>query len=159
VYTAEQIAIIADAVRAARAALQRARSDDPVLFARTYIAHDGVQIPGEPGAREAAGRLAERLMAALAEDESPAAVEEDLAVELRRVRAEAQLSRELDSAKVVGFRVELGAAAQQHPAAAALLGADFGLGAAVYPSTRVVVLPPSCLDYAYRPVLEDEVES
>lgn len=158
-YTGGQIAAISGAVRAARAELQRERSDDPLLFARTYVAHDGVQVPGEPEARDAARELAERLVAALREGPAVAERDADLAVELQRVRAEAALARPLDSPKVVGFRLELGPAAARDPAAAGLLGADFGLGAAVYPPTRVVVPPPACLDYAFRPVLEDEVES
>lgn len=156
-YTAEQIERIRAAVAEARAALRARGRYDLLEFARVYVAQEGVQIPGEPADVSARGRLAEALLAALAEGRD-AAGDPALAHELERVRNEVRWAEIGEADDVVGFRLELPPAALLERPCRAFLKLDRGLGAGVFPKTQVVVLPPGCGGARFVPVREHEIE-
>ncbi|BAU47950.1 hypothetical protein SVA_1385 [Sulfurifustis variabilis] len=156
-YTSEQIDRIRNAVAEARAALRTRRRYDPLEFARVYVAHDGVQIPGEPPDSPARIRLAEALLEALAEGRD-AAGNPGLSHELERVRTETRWAEAEESDDIVGFRLELPPAALLERPCRQLLKLDRGLGPAVFPKTQVVVLAPACGGARFVPVREHEIE-
>lgn len=156
-YTVEQIERIRMAVVEARAALRAQGRYEPLAFARVYVAHDGVQIPGEPPDAAARARLAEALLQALA-DGRDAAEDPDLARELARAHNEARWAEAEQADDVVGFRLELPPAALLERPCREFLKLDRGLGAAVFPKTQVVVLPPGCGGARFVPVREYEIE-
>lgn len=156
-YTAEQVQVIRDAVAKGREAMHRARHYDPLVFANAYIGYGGVQIPGERQDAGLSQHIAEQLLASLRSGH-PSSDDEHLRRELKRVHAEVRWATVAQSDKIVGFYLKLGPAARLEAACRQLLGEDFGLGAAVFPKTRIVVLPAACSDYEFVPVLEDEVE-
>jgi hypothetical protein len=156
-YTTEQIERIRTAVAEARAALRARSHYDPLEFARVYVAHDGVQIPGESPDTDARAGLAERLLRALS-DGGDAADDPALAREIARVRQETRWAEAGESDEIVGFRLELPPAALLERPCRALLKLDRGLGAAVFPKTQVVVLPPVCGGARFVPVREYEIE-
>ena len=157
-YLPEQIALIADAVHEGRAALQEAGVDDPLVFARAYVEHKGIQVPGRPNDRERSQEIAAKLMHGLGRGLDGPDDDADVAREMHRVRAETKIALHLEVRRVIGFLLELGPASVMDAACLELLAEDCGLGAAVFPKTRVVVLPPWCLDYDFTPIHEDEVE-
>ncbi len=156
-YTAEQVQAIRGAIAKGREAMQRAKGYDPLVFARAYVAHSGVQIPGAPADTTGVETVAKALLAVLAKAEV-ASGDEHLQRELKRVHTEVRWVTLAESEKVVGFYLRLGPAAALEAACRQLLGEDHGLGAAVFPKTRIVVLPAACGDYEFVPVLEDEIE-
>jgi hypothetical protein len=156
-FSPEQIAIIRSAVQSGRAAVQRQRCDDPCVFARAFIAENGVQIPSQPQEQDTAQRVAQQVLRVLRTGE-PLKGDEDVAREAHRARIETRLALSLSSERSVGFTVRLGPQAQSDPACRVIIGEDLGLGAAVFPMNRVVVMPPWCLDYDFTPISEDEIE-
>lgn len=156
-YTTEQLNTIRSAIAEARAALRACGRYDPLEFARVYVAHDGVQIPGEPPDSPARLRLAEALLLAL-EHGRDAAGDAALAHELERARNEARWAEAEESEEIVGFRLELPPAALLERACREILKLDRGLGAGVFPKTQVVVLPPGCSGARFVPVREHEIE-
>lgn len=156
-YTVEQIERIRGAVAEARAALRAQRRYDPLAFARVYVAHDGVQIPGEDPATEGRTRLADALLQAL-EAGRDAAEDPDLSRELARAHNEARWAEAEEADDVVGFRLVLPPAALLERPCREFLKRDRGLGAAVFPKTQVVVLPPGCAGARFVPVREHEIE-
>lgn len=156
-YTAEQVQAIRDAIAKGREAMQRPQRYDPLVFARAYVAHGGIQIPGAPSDTTRAEAVAKALLAMLAQAHA-ASDDEDVQRELKRVQTEVRWVTLAESDKVVGFYLKLGPAAELEAACRQLLGQDHGLGAAVFPKTQVVVLPAACSDYEFVPVLEDEIE-
>ena len=156
-FSPEQIAIIRSAAQSGRAAVQRRMRDDPCVFARAFIAENGVQVPSQPQELDTVRRVARQLLRVLRTGE---ALEQDVHVarETHRARLETRLAVSLSSQRSVGFMVRLGPQAQSDPACRAIIGEDLGLGAAVFPMNRVVVMPPWCLDYDFTPISEDEVE-
>ena len=129
----------------------------PLAFARSFVAHDGVQRPGREADHPAQDDLAAALLEALRRDR-PAATEPDLVRELRRARDEAAWAAAATSTRVVGFRVTLEATAAQHTECQATLQADHGLGGGVIRKADVIVLQPACGAPRCTPVLVDEVE-
>lgn len=156
-YTAEQIDRIRSAVAEARAALRAQGRYEPLDFARVYVAHDGVQLPGQPADAPGRARLAEALLEALAEGRD-APGDPALAHELERVRNETRWAQAQDAEEIVGFRLELPPAALLERPCRELLKRDRGLGPAVFPKTQVVVLPPGCHGARFVPVREYEIE-
>ncbi len=157
-YLPEQIALVVDAVREGRAALQEAGVDDPLVFARAYVEHNGIQIPGKPNDHERSQEIAAKLMHALGRGLDDPDDDADVAREMHRVRTETRIALHLEVRSVIGFLLELGSASTMDVACLELLAEDCGLGAAVFPKARVVVPPPWCLDYDFTPIREDEVE-
>lgn len=157
VYTPEQVQIIAKAVQKAREAMQRARRFEAVVFAQAFIENDGIQIPGKAGNEPLRKRVAQHVLESL---KTGGATSDDATVlrEIKRAHAEVRWASSAESDKVVGFYLTLGPAAQQLADCHEFLNRDYGLGAAVFPKGRVVILPPTCDDHQFVPVLEDEVE-
>ncbi len=156
-YTAQQVQAIRTAIAKGREAMQRGKSYDPLVFARTYIAHGGIQIPGAPGDTIRAEAVARSLLARLAQADA-GSDEQDVQRELKRVQTEVRWATLAESDKVVGFYLRLGRAAELEAACRQLLSEDHGLGAAVFPKTQIVVVPAACRDYEFVPVSEDEIE-
>lgn len=156
-YTPEQVDIIRNAVLMGREAVQRAQRDDTLVFARAFVRHGGVQIPGDVGGEPLRKRVADQLLESLRTGQ---ATSDDTNVrrEIKRCHTEARWASAAASDKVVGFHLTLGPMAAEIVACREFLGQDYGLGAAVFPKERVVVLPSVCSDYQFVPVLEDEVE-
>jgi len=155
-WTSSQARAIARAVEAGRAAVRETGRADRLAFARAYVEAGGVQVPGRPDEDGRAGEIAAALLHALgrgATSDDP-----DVAREIVRVERETALAGALRDPHIVGFVVDLGETGAADPACQALLGRDFGLGAAVWPRSRVAVPPPWCLDYAFLPIGEGEVE-
>jgi hypothetical protein len=156
-YLSSQIAAIRRAVVRGREDMHRRRSFEPIIFAQTFIAHEGVQIPGNPEAREASAEVARQVLSSLANG-TLTSLDPTVAREVQRARTEAEWARHAESDKVVGFRLQLAPQAQRSTLCQALLNVDHGLGAAVYRKGEVVVLPPECDGSSFVPVSEDEVE-
>lgn len=155
-YTEEQIEAIRSAIRQGRNAMARAGRWQPEVFARAFIEHGGIRIPGEPGPPERAGQVAGEVLAVLRGEAQPG--DEHVAREVHRARVEARWARAARSENVVGFLLRFGPGCDRNPACLAVLGEDHGLGAGVFPVSRILVLPPGCDDYEYVPVTENEVE-
>lgn len=155
-YTPDQIKIIRHAVAAGRDAARRQHDYSPLVFARAYVAHGGVQLPGD-GDEPRRALLAQRLLDLLEQGKGHTD-DADLQRELHRVRTEARWAEATLSDKVVGFRLQLSGEALNRPECLTLLGTDRGLGAAVFRKGEVVVLPVGCSDAAFIPVVEDEIE-
>ena len=156
-YTPAQVQTIRDAIAKGREAMQRAKRYDPLVFAQAYIDHGGVQLPGETKDSALSRRIAKQLLASLKSGRT-SSDDAQLHRELKRVHTEVRWVTLAESDKIVGFYLRLGPAAELEAACRQLLGEDLGLGAAVFPKTRIVVLPAACDDYEFVPVLEDEVE-
>lgn len=156
-YTAEQVQAIRAAITEGREAMRQSQRYDPLVFARAYVNHGGIQIPGAPANTTRAEAVAKALLARLVKANA-ARDDEDVQRELKRVQTEVRWAALAESDKVVGFYLRLGPPAELEAACRQLLGQDHGLGAAVFPKTQVVVLPAACRDYEFVPVLEDEIE-
>jgi hypothetical protein len=156
-YSAEQIRIIKQAMALGRAAMQRSRRYEALIFAEAYVAHGGVQIPGAEGDEVARARIADRLLESLRSGHTGTA-DQHVLREIKRVQAEVRWARLAESDQVVGFHLRLGPAAQLEMACRELLHQDHGLGAAVFPKAQTVVVPVGCEDYEFTPVLEHELE-
>jgi hypothetical protein len=156
-YTAEQVQVIRDAIAKGREAMDRAGRYEPMVFANAYISYGGVQIPGEWHNTTLSQRVAQQLLASLKSGRH-GSDDEHLRRELKRVHTEVRWAALAQSDKIVGFYLRLEPAAHLEATCRQLLGEDFGLGAAVFPKTRIVVVPAACSDYEFVPVLEDEVE-
>lgn len=155
-YSPDQILAIRRAIAEGRAAVSGHGHRDLLRFAAAYVAHGGIQVPGQPEDQKARDAIARRLMAIL---ESTATAEDPSVMrELARVKMETQWANAARLPKVVGFRLQLGPEALRRTECLALLAVDRGLGAAVFGKTEVVVLPPGCEDCEFIPVMEDEVE-
>lgn len=156
-YTPEQVAIIRVAIVKGHEAMQRQGKFEPLVFARAFIEHGGIQIPGKPENEKARREVARQLLRSLETDKC-VSEEATLVREVNRAQIEAQWAAAAVSDKVVGFRVTLSQNAQANPNCLAIVGADHGLGEAVIRKAEVVVLPPECDGYTITPVLEDEIE-
>jgi hypothetical protein len=156
-YLPDQIHAIREAAARGRDAMRRQGAFDPLVFARAFIEHDGIQIPGDPDAHEARERVGRQVLSALATGRVGSG-DPAVARELKRARAEADWVRHAESHKVVGFRLTLGPHAQGSAVCQTLAGVDHGLGPGVFRKGELVVLPPECDDSSFMPVLEDEVE-
>jgi hypothetical protein len=156
-YLPEQVQIIRGAVARGREAMRRRGRFDPVVFARAFIEHGGIQIPGQPDVQEARENIAREVLSLLASG-APESRDATVAREVRRARAESDWTRHAEADKVVGFRLHLGPGAERSPVCQTLLNVDHGLGQGVYRKAEVAVLPPDCDDSSFAPVLEDEVE-
>ncbi|HKJ21504.1 MAG TPA: hypothetical protein VKA13_00315 [Gammaproteobacteria bacterium] len=145
------------AVAEAREAMRREDSFTPLTFARTYIARDGVQIPGAEHDEQGRRKAGEALLSALQGRDT---VSEDphLTREMTRIAIEVQWALAARAPKVVGFRLQFGRQASRRPECRALLSGDHGLGPSVFRKGDVVVLPPDCQEAEFIPVLEDELE-
>lgn len=155
-YTDAQVAEIRAAIAEARAVMRARAEFSPLQFALAFIAHGGVHVPGEPRGL-AAETLASELIASL---ETGRLVRNDphLAREVLRAHTEAQWAEAAESDSVVGFRLELSAAAQAHPICRGIAKVDRGLGAHVFRKAEIAVLPPACDGARFTAVREDEVE-
>jgi hypothetical protein len=156
-YSAEQIRIIKQAMAFGRAAMQRIRRYEALIFAEAYVVHDGVQIPGKEGDAPTRARVAEQLLESLRSGHK-ATADEHVSREIKRVHAEVRWARLAESDQVVGFHLRMGPAAQLESACRELLHQNHGLGAAVFPKAQTVVVPVGCDDYEFTPVLEHELE-
>lgn len=154
-FSSEQTARIRSAVLRSREALWATGEYDPLVFARAFIAHGGVQIPG--AAVPAGAGLAAAILEAL-RGGGEEATDEHVAREAHRARTETRWAQAAAAASTVGFVIALGAHSGENPACQALLARDYGLGAGVVPKEHVVVFPPACYDYTCTPVREDEIE-
>lgn len=156
-YTPEQLQILKDAVHAGREAMRRAERYEAPVFAAAFVAHNGVQVPGASTDAAVLQILAHHVLRSL---RGGRLTSRDRTVmrEVRRAQAEAQWTRLAQSEQVVGFYLKLGPASQLHTPCLEWLAIDHGLGAAVFPKGRVVVLPPDCEDYEFVPVHEHELE-
>ncbi|KAB7619545.1 hypothetical protein [Alkalilimnicola sp. S0819] len=158
VYKARQIAAIEEAVMTGRRALKAAQNDDPRVFAHAYVAAGGVQIPGQPAAKDAAQALGRALLESLARNTAPAQENELLRFEWERVQQETEWVRQARDERVVGFRLVLSPAAERDMACAAISKQDHGYGRNLFPRLSIVVLPPQALGSRFVPVSVDEVE-
>lgn len=156
-YTPEQLQIIRTAVHAGREAMQRAGRYDPIVFARAFIAHRGIQRPGTSTEAAVLQLLGHHVLASLRTGR-PTSPDETVLREMKRAQSEARWVMLAQAEKVIGFYLRLGPAAQLRAPCRELLMQDHGLGAAVFPKERVVVLPPGCEDHEFVPVREDELE-
>ncbi|MFQ5937268.1 MAG: hypothetical protein ACE5LB_12770 [Acidiferrobacterales bacterium] len=156
-YTPTQIETIKNAIAKAREAMRQAQRYEALVFARTYIAEDGVQIPGREADKEGCRFVSEQLLLSL-ESSRPVSEDENVLREIKRANMEARWARLAELDKVIGFHLRLGPAAELEATCRELLNQDHGLGAAVFPKARIVVMPAACDDYVFVPVLEDELE-
>lgn len=156
-YTPEQLVKIRRAVAKGREAMRRNDSFTPLVFARAYVEHDGLQIPGDGADEQSRREYAKGLIEAV---ENAQSVHDDalIAREIRRIHMEVQWALASQSDKVVGFRLKLGREAERHPECLALLSSDRGLGTSVFRKGEVVILPPNCDGGEFVPVTEDEIE-
>lgn len=153
-YSPEQLEQIRLAVAQGREAMRAAGRFEPLVFARAFVAADGLQAPGAP---IAGGALAARLLRALEHGEL-AGGDALLAREIERARNEARWAQLAESDAVVGFHLRLPSAALLDPKCRAILKADRGLGAAVFRKAEIVVLPAACDGASFTPVYEHEIE-
>ena len=157
IYTLEQIKTIRGAVAEGREAMRQTREFDPIVFARAFIAHGGIQIPGAPDdvkkRREIEGWLVQSL-----EQGAPVNNDRTLLREFNRARAETQWTEAAESESVVGFRLKLPPQAEFSPIGHELTKQDHGLGAMVYRKGEIAVLPPECDGSIFTPIIEHEVE-
>ncbi len=153
-YTPEQLDRIRLAIAQAREAMRVAARFEPLVFARAFIAADGLQVPGQPADT---APLATRLLQALERDDA-SATDPLLAREIERARSEARWAKLAESDDVVGFHMQLPGVALLDPKCRALLKADHGLGAAVFRKAEIVVLPAACDGARFTPVYEHEIE-
>lgn len=156
-YKAKQIEIITDAVAAARLEMRRQRRFTPQLFAQVFIAHGGIQIPGEPDNEAERARVAEAVTRALAGGQS-GDIDPTVQRELQRARQEASWTEAAESDWVVGFSISLSPQAARHPVCEHLLNDNRGLGANVFRKHEIVVLRPECDGCSFQPVYADDLE-
>jgi len=156
-FTPEQIEIIREAVGKGREAIRQSEKYDPLTFAKAFIGHGGIQIPGEPGNDRRRQWVAEQLIASLERGELTTD-DRTVAREVSRAQTEARWTAAAESDKVVGFHLSLSAQSRANPACLATVNQDYGLGAAVIPKARIVVLPAVCDGSSFDVILEDEVE-
>jgi hypothetical protein len=156
-YTPEQINAIRLAIAEAHATMRQQRRFEPLVFAQAFIAHGGIQIPGEPDNLGECKRLAQSVILSL-EAGRPVREDANLAREIRRTQIQARWCKSAESDKVVGFRLDFDEDTLKNPNCLALLGIDHGLGTAVTRKGQILVLPPECDGYTITPVLEDEIE-
>jgi len=156
-YTAEQVKTIRHAIGAARRALAACGRFRPIEFARVFVRHAGIQIPGRPQDVELADKVASELLRSL---ELAAQTHDDVHVgrELHRARIECEWAELAGDEQVVGIRVVLGSESSALTLCRMALEQDFGLGAGVFPCSRIIVLAPACQDYRIAPVTAHEVE-
>lgn len=157
VFRARQVARIRDAVVVGRQAVRAAAHADPCVFARAFVQAQGVQVPGDPSP-EAAAALAQRLLSALANGVRQAPNDPDLQREIQRAHAEAQWALSLDDDRVVGFLLDLPAAALENPTVEALAHQSQGLGPGVFRKADVLVLQPECDGARFIAVSEHDIE-
>ncbi len=157
VYRARQVARIRDAVSAGREAVRAAGSADALIFARAFVAAGGAQVPGDTS-EAAAQALGERLLAALAAGAQAAPGDADLARELQRAHTEAEWAIALDDDRIVGFLLELPAAALETPTVEALAHQSQGLGPGVVRKADVIVLQPDCDGARFIALSEHDIE-
>jgi len=155
-YTPEQINVIRRAIAEAHEVMRQQQRFDALVFARAFVAHGGIQIPGDPENHKACQQVAQALIHQLKTGVS--ADDPTVQREVHRARTQAHWCAAATSDKIVGFRVTLSPAAQNNPECLALIGMDHGLGSAVIRKGEVLVVPPVCDGYAITPVQEDEVE-
>ena len=158
-YRARQLGAIRNAIAAAREALRRSGSDDPLVFAKAFVAEGGIQVPGHPGDESAMRSLGERLLRAFASGCYHHPDDPDLQREIDRSRNEAHWVSVMHEEKVVGFYVQLPPQALRSPTVEALSHENRGLGPGVFRKGDIVVLQPECDGARFIPVLEDEIES
>ncbi len=137
--------------------MQREGRYDPLVFARAFIDHQGMQIPGEPDDETGARELADLLMRSLAAAE-PLGNDATLRREFQRACSEAAWVQAAESERLVGFRFQPGPLAAQNPVCRMFVDQDRGLGAMVFPKGEIVVLPPECDGSTFVPVYEHDVE-
>ncbi|MCO6439896.1 MAG: hypothetical protein J5I81_02160 [Nitrococcus mobilis] len=157
-YRARQLAAIRDAVAAAREALRRNGTDDPLVFAKVFVAQDGIQVPGHPDDGTAMRALGEQLLRALASGRCYRPEDPDLQREIDRVHNEVQWVAAQRDDKIVGFFLQLPAQAKRSPAMDALGHHNSGLGPGVFCKGDIVVLQPECDGARFIAVFEDEIE-
>lgn len=157
-YRAQQLAAIRDAVAAARETLRRNGADDPLAFARAFVAAGGIQVPGRPNDGAAMCALGERLLWALTSGNYHHPGDPDLQREVDRARNEVHWVAAMRDDKVVGFFMQLPAHALQSPTVQALSHDNKGLGPGVFRKGDIVVLQPECDGARFIAVLEDEIE-
>lgn len=156
-YTPEQLQRLRHAVHAGREAMRQAGRYEPLVFAAAFIAHHGVQVPGASNEAALQQILAHHVLSSLRRGRLTSR-DRTVMREVKRAQVEAQWTRLAQSDHVVGFYLKLGPVSRLHAPCLEWLGADNGLGAAVFPKGRVVVLPPECEDYEFVPVHEHELE-
>ena len=157
VFRARQVARIRDAVAAGRRAVRAAGVEDPRVFARAFVAAGGAQVPGDPS-EQASAQLGERLLAALARGDSPCAADPDLSREISRAVTETRWAMALDDDRVVGFLLDLPAAALENPTVEALAHQSQGLGPGVFRKGDILVLQPECDGARFLPVSVHDIE-
>ncbi len=157
-FKARQIARIKDAVAAARLALRQSGRYEPLEFARVFVAHDGVQLPGATADEQTRQRVAQAVLQSL-QAGGHASDDADVARELRRIEQETDWVRYSADERVVAFRLVLGPRSQGLPACQALLKErGSGLGPGLFGKYDIVVLPPECVDCRFEPVYEHDLE-
>ncbi|RFA31014.1 hypothetical protein CAI21_03315 [Alkalilimnicola ehrlichii] len=156
-YKAKQIARIKDAVLAARTALRESGDFDPLRFAKVYVAHEGVQLPGRVDDDAERERVGQALLRAL-RLQSGGGQDPDVARELHRIEQEVDWLRYACQDDVVAFRAQLGPQAEKEPACQALVKEGNGLGPGLYGKYDVIVLRPECSDCRFVPVHQHELE-
>lgn len=157
-YRARQLAVIRDAVAAAREALRHNGVDDPLVFARAFVAEGGIQVPGRSEDTVAMQALGERLLRALTSGSYQHPEDPDLQREIERARNEARWVAAMRDDKIVGFFMQLPAHALRSPTVEALSHENRGLGPGVLRKGDIVVLQPECDGVRFIAVLEDEIE-
>lgn len=157
-YRARQLAAIRDAVAAAREALRCNGTDDPLVFARAFVAQGGIQLPGRADDMVARRLLGEQLLRALASGVRHRPENPDLQREIDRVHNEVQWVAAQRDDKIVGFFLQLPTQARRSPTMEALSHSNSGLGPGVFRKGDIVVLQPECDGARFIAVLEDEIE-
>lgn len=155
VFRARQVEAIRRAVAEAREAIRRRGELTVQAFLEAFVAAGGPRRPGDddPASRETFGRL---LLEVADTRGEPA--DADLRRELERARNEAAWAAALEDDSVVGFYLDLPAAARQDPVVEGLSHQMAGLGPGVVPRSAVVVLQPVCDGVRFVPVRDFEVE-
>jgi len=156
-YTAEQVRAIRSAIGAARRQMLALERFAPVDFARIFVQHHGVQIPGHPEHTQLAAVVASKLLQSL-EMGAKTHTDTHVARELHRASVESDWAALAHDDQVVGVRVLLSAESDALTLCRMALERDFGLGAGVVPPTRILVLAPACQDYSIEPVTVHDIE-
>ncbi|HXH03829.1 MAG TPA: hypothetical protein VNN09_10985 [Candidatus Competibacteraceae bacterium] len=157
-YSPKQIFAIRKAIERGRQAMS-ADGIDPLVFASAYLEAGGVQIPGqeldEPMRRRIDAHILESLGSTPTFLQEKHWIIDVVSREIERIHSEVKLAEQRQQEQVRGFRFRFSSNSRNKDFCARLAEADlYGLGPGVFPRDEVVVLPPSCDQCWWEPVLQ-----